>query len=1408
MTKKLGLDLGSSSIGWAIREEDNFKTGVVIFESGMVKGRTGYSSPTFDRRTARSRRNLYRAHKYRKWELLKRLCINQEYSPLSNIELNKWRKYEKGKTRKFPESKNFLDWLACNFSYENGVKYKNPYELRVKTLDSKLSKHELGRVLYHLVQRRGYKDIGENDKETEKQKQRRNEEGFQSALNSHRTLAESLHKEFLSKGKRARNQYPYRCEYEKELMCILKKQGYNLTERDEFVNKVWKSIVWQRPLRSQKGTIGKCTFYPKCNRSSKSHPSFEVFRAWQFINTIKYSEINNPDVEFEIELKLKEELFNEIFIRKANFKFERVRSFLDKKLGKKVKYNYPMSSNSGKYETTISGMPFCAGIMEIIPESLQSINEIEKINNSNAPKILDNYSVLDLWHALFSFDLDYIENKRRSPEKNPYNSSLTESQFKKFIKLKKSIVKEYANLSVKAINKTLPYLKEGYLYNDAITLSKLSDVIDDEVWISKLTDIKKILYKVNKTYKESKLYCTVANNLINKHKGDVEEDLTNNDTPKAYKDYDYKLNDEDIEEVKRACANQFGNLSWKMKSEEEKTFIVHKVKTLYQEYFEDKQRNYRVTPTNFELLKSELEKINIQTNIDEINLLQNIISHSNRPNIYGDEVYDKLKLPRTNSIKNPMFNKSMFILRRVINQMIQSNLVDKSTEVVIELARELNDNNKRIAIERFQRDRENLKNEIVKTLNEFGENNREFNRQKQVRNLELWTEQIFHRDGEKGLLRDEILKERDPTKRYQLWIEQKGRCMYTGKCISLSKLFSNEIEIEHTIPKSVLPDNTMMNLTICDTHYNRNIKMRKLPTQCPNYTEPNASYDYSIKQGLKNWEKIRDRYRMKYESRKRSKGIESEEKKNKRIQDRHYYKMYFDYWNEKVKRFTEEEVNESWARRQLTDTQLVSKYSREFLKTYFKKVTVQKGEVTSEFRKIYGIQGESTKDRSLHTHHAIDASVLTLIPTNSSHRLKLLKQSSKKEESGNKLRIKPYPRFNSQSLIKKINNQTLVVYFNRNRVTQQTYKRVRIRGKIDYIKDKKGDFVYNKGNKIPKFSRGDTIRARIFQDAFLGKIRSVCRDDNGNPIRINGDWKFKKGKDEYDFVIRKPIEDVIKTTKKIVDPRIRRIVDENKENPTDFQGNPIRHVRVINNSKGRKVKDRTNYKSNQHYKNYYYSLAGEIPYGIIIENKNKRKLIPVPTNKISKFIKSEKEGYNFDPKKYLELEDIAEINCDVKLLKVGQHVIVLDDDHDKDNLNDINFLSQRLYRIKQFEEDGRIKLAYHLNALSSKDFIKDLRSKYLIGIENDLAINSRSDVSESDRFEEIKKNVNSERYHEIEGKFKGFKEWNSKIKEERKTPFLRISIKSSNFRFLYENYDFEINILGDVSLRNLKRFVL
>ncbi|MCR9062655.1 MAG: hypothetical protein NXI00_01750 [Cytophagales bacterium] len=1472
---KLGLDLGSSSIGWAKKENGAIiKKGVITFDTGMSKGQSGgYASPTRERRIARSKRNLIKSRKYRKWELLK-VLVKMKFVPLEKQELKIWSKYQKGRARKFPENETFLKWLACDFTYEGGKEYKNPYQLRVISLDQKLTKHEFGRSLYHLVQRRGYKDIGETDKETEKQIERRSEDSFKTALDKHGIIAKALDEEFLKKGKRARNQYPLREEYQHELEEICKAQGYNVDKegkedyKDKFVKSLWKAIIWQQPLKTQRGNIGKCTLEPTKLRCPVSHPVFEIFRAWQFINTIKFFDKN--DKKQPLSQEMREQLFFEKFIQKdSNFKFEEIRKFLDKKFGKARKYNYPIDRKTGRYDTSVSGMPVYKGLVELFGEKAKSaLNEIEQYDIGNAPKIIDKYSIYDLWHILFAFDKrtakdeDFLErfgSDNLDIQNIIRKKKGVEVSISPLVELKGKFLPGYADLSLKALCKIIPFLKEGYLYNEAVVLAKIPVLIEGS-WQEKRDVIIKELKKANQLYDERKTIINIANNLIDKHKGLINSERF------AYKEFEYTLKPDDIEEIKKACEGHFGETSWE--DVENKEEIIQEVGHEYQDYFFDTKRAYREFPTLTEIFKSVLKE-------KEINLKGELYHHSNRENrytknletnwetgekhlpTYKDTGIEILPVPYIDSIKNPMFNKSMSILRKLINELILTGEIDEDTEVIVELARELNDNNKRVAIERYQNLRRDNREKYRLFLDEYKNNEKSnLNVEESIPIFEMWAEQTFEEtQDEKGnevsnKNHIEILKERDALKRYELWTEQKGQCMYTGRMISIAKLFSNEIDIMHTIPRSILPDNTMANMTVGFARYNRDFQKQKTPKQCDNYSNDVDSWGTAIEPRLEMWKQERDKWKWLYEDRVRPKGNEDEDKKSKRIQEKHYFKMHLDYWRDKVERFEADEVKDSWARRQLVDTQMVSKYAHEYLKLFFKKVAVQKGTVTADFRKLFGFQEEDEiKSRNKHTHHAIDASVLTLIPVNSSRREEILKQYYEALEDNDKkalarLRaiVRPSPDFNSQELIREIEEKTLIVNYENNKILNQAVRKVRKRGKIQYVlkeqlpdnmKNKKEGIDYFKVQvdgevmyKVPRYKRGDTVRSELYAQTYLGKIKNVERNDDGLPIRENGEWKYKTGKDKFLFVKRENIDKVKSSDKSIgsiIDPVIRKLVDEQKRNSVikDYQGNIIRHVRIKAKT-GREVKERANYRSEHDYKNKFYSEAGNIPYAVLlqksIEGKVEREILPIASFEVAKAYKmyGKFKFESYINEQYQEYKD-----WDKDLLKVGQKVLVLKDDKEFDKKDSLDFQQKRLYVITQFSQ-GSVWLKYHLNA-QSKDEVKksislkkdELLRKYEIEnniseiIEDELIQDrkERTDdynnrryrfdtIGNSFRLTRMKEIVGEERIKVIKAELDKYKAIPSSIEIEGETALLKMSKESWNY--LYEGDDFEVTLLGEL----------
>src|SRR4051812_16708385 len=142
MEKILGIDLGTNSIGWALRDPNIKgnqieKFGVLTFNKGVGNGKTGEYSYAAERTKKRSVRRLYQARKYRLWATLETL-INLDYCPLSIENLNKWRYYSKDEARKNNNAGRvypiydaaFESWIKLDFDSDGQPDYSSPFQLR------------------------------------------------------------------------------------------------------------------------------------------------------------------------------------------------------------------------------------------------------------------------------------------------------------------------------------------------------------------------------------------------------------------------------------------------------------------------------------------------------------------------------------------------------------------------------------------------------------------------------------------------------------------------------------------------------------------------------------------------------------------------------------------------------------------------------------------------------------------------------------------------------------------------------------------------------------------------------------------------------------------------------------------------------------------------------------------------------------------------------------------------------------------------------------------------------------------------------------------------------------------------------------------------------------------------------
>lgn len=155
MKNILGLDLGTGSLGHSVityidEHKPHIHSGVDVFPAAKNKLGQGEKeeSNNASRREKRQMRRLYFRKRLRKQHLLA-LLIQYQMCPLSMEQLDGWRKWDKEMksfNRKFPSTPEFDEWLAIN-----------PYELRVKALkENSLTRFEFGRILYSMIQRRGF----------------------------------------------------------------------------------------------------------------------------------------------------------------------------------------------------------------------------------------------------------------------------------------------------------------------------------------------------------------------------------------------------------------------------------------------------------------------------------------------------------------------------------------------------------------------------------------------------------------------------------------------------------------------------------------------------------------------------------------------------------------------------------------------------------------------------------------------------------------------------------------------------------------------------------------------------------------------------------------------------------------------------------------------------------------------------------------------------------------------------------------------------------------------------------------------------------------------------------------------------------------------------------------------------
>ena len=492
MKRILGIDTGTNSLGWAVVDKDDagdytlVRKGSLIFQEGVKIEKGIESSKASERTGHKALRKHYFRRRLRKIEVLKVLLKYGWCPPLSDEDLHLWHV-----KKEYPLDDAFLAWQRTDEKFG-----RNPYYYRHLCLHEKLDLSEeseryiIGRAMYHLAQRRGFLSnrIDQSDeKESGKVKESISDLSNEMKNAGCAFLGDYFYKLYKEQGVavKIRNRYTDREEhYKKEFYEICKVQGLDA----EQIRDLERALYFQRPLKSQRQGVGRCTMEKSRARCADSHPAYERFRMLSFINNIK---VKGPH---DIDLRpLNNEEYNKIvhlFYRKnkPQFDFEEIA----KAIAGKKNYQYIKDKGDLPYKFNfrmtqgVTGCPTTANLIDVFGDNYtDGIAEQYTLSEGKSKEQM----VDDVWNVLYSF-ADKEKVKTWGMEK----LQLDEDTAERFSKIRLS--HSFASLSLCAIRKILPWLERGMIYSHAVMMAKIPDIVGKELWQQHSESISNDLYEL------------------------------------------------------------------------------------------------------------------------------------------------------------------------------------------------------------------------------------------------------------------------------------------------------------------------------------------------------------------------------------------------------------------------------------------------------------------------------------------------------------------------------------------------------------------------------------------------------------------------------------------------------------------------------------------------------------------------------------------------------------------------------------------------------------------------------------------------------------------------------------------------------------------------------------------------
>ena len=291
----LGLDLGVSSIGWAIvREREDggasVRCGAHLFEPGTdgsdADRLRGAEVPANQARRLfrQSRRQTWR--RWRRKRSVLRALIDAGLLPPAESPLRTGEMVD--------EYVKAIDAeLRPRWTTDHGSQQTWLYGMRREAVLRPLDAVEVGRALYHLAQRRGFQsnrrtDAKDTSEDRSKAKAAIASLADQVAANDPPTLGAYL-ASLDTAEERLRGRWTSRAMYEDEFARIWDIQAGGLGLTDDQRHTVERAMFRQRPLRPQSDLVGRCSLVPDQRRAPIAIRSFQRFRVLQAVNNLQVS---------------------------------------------------------------------------------------------------------------------------------------------------------------------------------------------------------------------------------------------------------------------------------------------------------------------------------------------------------------------------------------------------------------------------------------------------------------------------------------------------------------------------------------------------------------------------------------------------------------------------------------------------------------------------------------------------------------------------------------------------------------------------------------------------------------------------------------------------------------------------------------------------------------------------------------------------------------------------------------------------------------------------------------------------------------------------------------------------------------------------------------------------------------